>query len=233
VDCHPCRRGINMAPEGLGPPGSALGLCSSCSTFTCGFHGARMRSGRFVCLRCDVNHLGRSAGYLAWEKLQEAPGGPGSGDPAETGVALTLMSGTGATTAGQQECCIVEGPSNLGDLLVRNLDEWLADRQDYGEESAGSLRAAVSSRTGDPPLPPTNDDPVVWALRTFWSHNDIRVRELLAAAVVLAWGLRLTQDSVNPMIAGAARMLGIPLQPVGEPRHDQDEPPPTISFPVP
>lgn len=125
-------------------------------------------------------------------------------------------------------CCIVEGPAAF--QPVGNLDEWFDDRRDYGDDFARLLHAAVDRRTRLN-LQGQGEDPVLLALGSLWSHTDDEVRKLLAAAVVLASGLSLTERDVGRGVGKLAVLLGVPLATSREPGRNRADSPSPITFP--
>ena len=88
--CLLCLYGIPLLNLPKGRPGDPIGLCKTCSSMSCGWHGARLRTPPFICIICDVNNLLASAGwddFKANSGLNRLPPGvaPGArGEPPAT-----------------------------------------------------------------------------------------------------------------------------------------------------
>lgn len=65
ADCQACLVGVPLIWTPIGTPDNPIGACSMCGSMTCGQHGHRDGSGKFLCIQCDVNLQAGSAGVGA------------------------------------------------------------------------------------------------------------------------------------------------------------------------
>jgi len=144
--CLLCQYNIPKLDTPLGRPGDPVGLCRSCSSLSCGWHGA-LTSPEFTCIVCDAGELLASAG---WEKLVKAGGlddlrrklraglRPGRGGP-EAGASdeeagLDLARALASTFSGADR-----DPSAW---VVASLDQWFAERPHYRSPTCRRCRCA-------------------------------------------------------------------------------------------
>jgi hypothetical protein len=205
--------------------GTAIGSCSNCGAFACGFHGARLVSGKFFCIRCDAKLKAAAVGangltYYEWRDREEESERT-LGDPAVTGVALEFarVGGAGALAAATSgDTALVATPR------IYDLNDWLSQCPDYGpvfatwlRSSARELESAITHHRhamdrapGLPRVTAVERD----ALYAFWDAMPSHVRELLAASLVLIAALREPRAELPPILRAAIDAFEVPVEPL-------------------
>lgn len=219
--CLFCLYGIPLLDVPIGKPGDPIGLCKTCSSMSCGWHGARTPPPAFICIVCDVDNLLASAGwddFKAKGGLDRLPqryttgAAPGDlGDPLTQDAAGDLartLAGLFSTANGEPSL-----------LVVATLQQWF-DERPYYERFRAALDSAAAwaiqvidqlfqttgmgSGSGQKVSGRYNGR----AVQVLWQRLSDDGRRLLAAAVLLIVTLELPWDTLPPAVVDVAQLLG-------------------------
>jgi hypothetical protein len=211
---------IGMLDSPIGPPEDPVGLCTVCSSLTCGWHGVRTSKAVFVCVLCDESSL-VSAGVRKWLNdvgAQVLPADGGGAPPGVDAGAYHLALALGAlfsTPTGT--------PSRI---TVKTLRQWLDERPDYQVTLSQLANWAdwavgvINNALGVGPKPVTmgatqgGDFDDGDRVRSLWAQLDLESRQMIAAAILLLIVLDPTAERLKgrlpaPVAEVYARLGGI------------------------
>ncbi|MFE0654465.1 hypothetical protein ACFVZH_38640, partial [Streptomyces sp. NPDC059534] len=202
ASCQSCQIKVPLIGTPTGAANEPMGVCGNCFTMTCGHHGHRDPSPRYVCIQCDVVLQASSAGWYRWQ-LGGAPGTSGGGQPNPPGGAPGSSGGGGSggnsapASAAAREIAVdlvrpypPESPNAT--LVVRSFDEWL-ERRPFYRGLTDAIRPeiqgvidGVNRKRG-----PRRDSVEYRAALDLWKSLDDPGMRLLAASFTLAQMLHL------------------------------------------
>jgi hypothetical protein len=224
ADCQACLVGVPLIKTPAGKPDNPIGACTMCGSLTCGQHGHRDPKGKFLCIQCDVNLQGGSAGWKRWRidiatgAVSQPPGTraptaalgltPGSPFPAAAALADLVPEDSVAMVASFAEWA-ARRPfyAQLIQLIVQDLD-WIVSQLDQAAEQAAKQALSRTSPGfgGVAPAITAAD------FAAFWQQLDRDGRYLLAAALVLALVMNLPLSSLAPPLQAIAQIAQIRLR---------------------
>jgi len=221
--CLLCLYGIPLLNVPKGPPGDPIGLCKTCSSMSCGWHGARTPPPAFICIICDTNNLLASAGwddFKAKGGLDRLPHRPAPGARGEPSADAPDDAATELAQALAALFSTADG--DPGPVVVATLEQWFAERPQYDQfrsalDDAAAWAVQVINRwfgtmTAPRPSQGTRGHYGEGAVRSLWDRLGDNGRQLLAAAVLLILALDLQPETLPPPVVDVAQLLGMRLR---------------------
>ena len=232
--CLLCQYKIPLLDAPIGQAGNPVGLCRTCSSLSCGWHGARTPPPAFLCILCDGADLLASAGWEAFTKaggLNRLPHRPGVGAApgARGGPAAGASDDDAALDLARALASLFSTADGYPSLfVVASLEQWLAERPSYRrimaaltESSDWAVREIDTflrfrSKAVEHEADTLSSEPTrtglghygIGPIRSLWGRLDDEGRRLLAAAVLLMVVLDLPEDLMPPPVADVAILLG-------------------------
>jgi hypothetical protein len=240
--CLFCRYKIPAIKTPIGTVDVPIGLCQNCNSLSCGSHGERTATAKFMCILCDANLKLSSAGWKGFKSsggLAKLPGGSRASVGSATGGRPGDRGGPSARADSQVPdlafalaSLFAESNGSPSPLVVQNLEEWAAARPDYkqltdalADSVDGAVRAihslpgfelsAHQSEATDWPGGTAQDVPGGYDIddvRSLWTDIGADGRRLLASAVLLTVLFDLPVARMPPPVAAVATVLSGPLR---------------------
>lgn len=217
--CLFCHYKIPLLNTPIGKPGDPVGLCGSCNSLTCGWHGTRTSSPAFLCLLCDINALSASADWGAFKRmggLSRLPQGRGAGTDGVRSASDEDFEAAADLAQALAALFSVDGEPSF--LVVATLRQWVAERPSHkrfgsvlGETTGWAVEIlnrfflARRHTWTTQYVFGTYDERAVHAM---WNTLGEDSRWLLAAAALLVVTLDLPWEALPAPVVAVTQLLG-------------------------